>query len=204
MTDRPILFSEPMVCAILEGRKTQTRRVLTLQNTQTDVERCNGLADCWPDLDFDEAYSTKSHLKVENPRTLRIYKIFPRTKTGDRLWVREAWAQVGDNDDYDTVAYYRADSAYPAECKWRPSIHMPRWASRLTLIVSDVRIERIQDINDADAWDEGCHAPCAHSTFRVLWNKLNEKRGFGWKSNPWVIAITFKAYRHNIDQMETA
>lgn len=180
-TERPILFSAPMVRAILEGRKTQTRRIVKHQPLPWVGPDPPG----WPPP-------------------------CPYGQLGDRLWVRETWAQPTSLDPGPT--FYRADypscvprqfeNVPPAEAvRWRPSIHMPRWASRITLDVTGVRIERLQDISEADAMAEGVvetHAhlrdlgPCMEwcYAFEDLWTRIN---GAGsWNANPWVWVIEFK------------
>lgn len=141
----------------------------------------------------------------------------------DKLIDREACEREWRGDDFGMM-YYRADvpsgrfgdAGYWAEpgSKWRPSIHMPRWASRLTLRVTDVRVKRVQDINEADARAEGVRARDAHivvqscgdggcriddslsntarGAFAALWDSINAKRGFGWDSNPWVWVVSFE------------
>jgi hypothetical protein len=122
---------------------------------------------------------------------------------GDRLWVKEAWAKPGEVAD---ETEYRADNPDPLAAKWRPSIHMPRWASRITLEITDVRVQRVQEMsyNDwcADFAPNAFQREQALATFvgsenqkrmsRELWDSINAKRGFGWDANPWVWAITFK------------
>jgi hypothetical protein len=206
--ERPILFSSEMVRAILDGRKTQTRRVVKDQTAFRDkpdgMEWWAGLMG-WQPVD------------VADPplKSLRC----PYGQPGERLWVRETWMAVdtsfrepvrferkNDRAGKPHTIVYRADG--DMHCDWRPSIHMPRWASRLTLDIADVRVERLQDISDADAVSEG--APdmiCSQEYgaprglggtehdhrfgFQQLWNDINRKR-HPWSSNPWVWAITFK------------
>jgi hypothetical protein len=182
--EKPILFSAPMVRAILSGAKTQTRRVVK------------------PGHKFDEHFET-----------------CPYGQPGDRLWVKETWQ---DDPVGEWGVCYRA-SGHNEGCKfplhlWRPSIFMPRKLSRITLEITDVRVQRVQEISDDDATAEGCefspvpgcgdddkwchgtckrHGRCMYLRaprfqFQDLWDSLNAKRGYGWKENPWVWAITFK------------
>lgn len=197
MKERPILFSTEMVKAILEGRKTQTRRVIKPQPN-----------------DIRESPFVKSGIE-----TTHGYEIKPKYEPGDRLWVRETW-NVLDSDgckpsDISPIkerAIYKANGdEYPF---WRPSIFMPRWASRITLEVTNVRVERVRDISFENCLSEGCSdkykhydANCKHEVngeccqgwhygqkwnFYYLWNSINAKRGYGWDVNPWVWVIEFK------------
>ncbi|WP_422028117.1 hypothetical protein [Roseovarius sp.] len=201
MTDRPILFSAPMIRALLDGRKTQTRRVLKPQPSNVDgVGR-------W--------YRMSS-----GGESLNCYEI-PITP-GDRVWVRETW-NVPDayleprnrQTALELMNYAATPWAIPG--RWRPSIFMPRWASRLTLTVTDVRVQRVQEISEADAMAEGIKrnipgwfpvpgidgsGTTARAAFAMLWDSLNAKRGFGWSENPWIAAYTFTVHHCNIDQME--
>ncbi len=153
MTDRPILFSGPMTRALLEGRKTQTRRILKPQ-PPADM----GLVGVYaPALTAVFGYVTPD----------ADFKVPLRYMPGDRLWVREAWKPIPKSRPggyfvpgspfYGLDAFYQADGNCPlwANGPWKPSIHMPRWASRLTLIITDVRVERLQEISEADALAEG-------------------------------------------------
>jgi len=207
MTDRPILFSGPMVRALLDGRKTQTRRMLKPQ----------------PD----------DILEGQIPRQLR-------TAISDRLWVKETWRAHGWHSDCVEIAYaaqrglvgwseQHAQIRYPDGDRngfkyyapkgpdfWRPSLFMPRWASRLTLIVTDVRVERLQDIREEDAIAEGADQYSSSTKlsrafnpdwkgiyregYAELWNAIN---GAGsWEANPWVAAYTFTVIKQKIDQIE--
>lgn len=222
MTVRPILFSGPMVRAILDGRKTQTRRVLPQQ--PSDEHEFLAISTFGRDeslifADADHPEHVFSREEVAPP------PYFP----GDLLWVRERWSGehwLGDvtpsnrllmprGDRFVSLlpeTWYWADGS-PEDGDWekpRPSIHMPRWASRLTLEVTEVRVQRVQEISCADAFKEGiprtansqtidCDTPDPREAFRSLWDSLNAKRGFGWDANPWVAAISFKAHQLNID-----
>ena len=142
MTERPILFSAEMVRAILEGSKTQTRRVIK------PVPTFNGGGACH-DADALQQDYVEPHW------------VFPEIckygAPGDLLWVRETWGQYPiELNPEPCDAWYKATSnGPPPPFKWRPSIHMPRWASRITLRITDVRVERLQDISEDDARAEG-------------------------------------------------
>ena len=209
MKERPILFSAPMVNATLEGRKTQTRRVIKPQPEEIIVGDMLQPGIYYRDADPDQ----QIHCPYGQP--------------GDRLWVRETWAPFGD------YVLFRADGeeylstcetpggGYPENCrhhpgceactaegtliKWRPSIHMPRWASRITLKIKSIRVERVHDITEADAVAEGIethlsgcwtqtggYADTARLAFGALWDSINSKRGYGWNLNPWVWVIEFE------------
>lgn len=212
---KPILFSAPMVRALLAGTKTQTRRIIT--------QRGNA-----PSL-FDGTWSDSY---VLDPGNASWRERGVRIQPGDRLWVREAWAPLDalTHGDPGVTAladrgFYRADnSTMDGEIsRWRPSIHLPRWASRLTLIVTDVRVQRLQNISEEDARAEGCDqaladaimepeelavfaathilAPRARARiiFETLWEQIN---GAGsWAANPWVAAYTFTVHHQNIDAL---
>lgn len=195
MKERPILFSGPMVRAILEGRKTQTRRIIKPQFTQLwgyGVNHGDDRVSC--------------HVNIVEPDGSWKFVYCPYGQPGDRLWVRETWtrlvahhpppefvykADCTDPDGEDARQdYIRAGYPY----QWRPSIHMPRKASRLTLEVASVSVERLQDISEDDARAEGCPANwggTAWSWFVWLWDSINSKRA-PWASNPWVWVVTFK------------
>ena len=213
--ERPILFSGPMVRAILEGRKTQTRRVAK------PPPKAVFLPDDQWKIDVDEPGT--AYMDDESGR-LRI--TCPYGQPGDRLWVRETWASVPygpaqihgidwpgvpdmrprkvDERNRARVVIYRADGGMPGDEVWTPSIHMPRWASRITLEITRVRVERVQDITEADAIEEGGgpgYMPNASGSttcvghrpmFARLWNELNAPRGHGWSVNPWVWVIDFE------------
>lgn len=213
--ERPILFSGPMVLAILEGRKTQTRRVVKGRWAQIHSEK-HGVppaVETW-------------WWGVEYVRGQKQY-ITPYAATGERLWVREGWRWFGRSrrDGVEGGFSYRADhkqrkfdefddpdlrwkdfkvATANENYGWRPSIHMPRWACRIILEITEVRVQRIHEISDADVVAEGVeqihidknrkffHKNDVHGlAFGELWNSINGKRA-PWSSNPWVWAITFK------------
>lgn len=201
MKELPIIFSAPMVRALLDGRKTQTRRILKPQPSKPFGGIFCDAVKWW----------TGDSLTGEVIESLRVpYAV------GDRLWVREAWrVRAGKYDrmkpadlPQTATVLYEAD---PFEKgidygKRRPSIHMPRWASRITLEVTEVRVQRLQEISGEDTIVEGVQCPtceamkysachdsgCFHSLqlFKELWNGLHGPGA--WEANPWVAAISFK------------
>lgn len=222
MKEKPILFSNPMVRAILDGRKTQTRRVVKPQPflsdtgiwypspTPGDSRNRKGLH-----------YASESHMRKGLP-----IDFCHHGAPGDRLWVRETFRRASyglpDGIEYkadNSLTYF--DDSTPSEVlwkarnlsrygRWRPSINMPRWASRLTLEVTNVRVERLQEIAEEDAKAEGVepwlygHGPIVPSDgnwshcmyrdgFAQFWESINAKCGYGWKVNPWVWVIEFEA-----------
>ncbi len=170
MKERPILFSGPMVRAILEGRKTQTRRIIGgrfhSQPVYIEPNEATGSTGLWSYVEWD-GRGEPGHYIEESFEPIRERLLFtcPYGVPGDRLWVRETWNTWGTLDHIapnalpkDTGIAYAADMEHPAQeaCgKFRPSIFMPRWASRITLEVTGVRVERLQDISEADAVAEG-------------------------------------------------
>lgn len=213
MKEMPILFSGEMVRAILEGRKIMTRRVIKLgEITANQVEKIKHVSG--------------NEWRVCFPTTEHIIKC-PWGQVGDGLWVRETWGAVSKNDDPapldECKIEYRADlsagctdypGGWPAEDargyddapKWRPSIHMPRWTSRITLEITVVRVERVQDIPNDDTVKEGIVPPIpAHinngwctTQFAKLWDSSYAKRGFGWSINPYVWVIKFKRVQKEV------
>lgn len=213
MRERPILFSAPMVRAILDGTKTQTRQVVKPQPVRIGVNAV-------------------------------MHEPCPYGQLGDRLWVREAWADLtathgqrwerrnAETGLYERgvhpFAWYRADGDQPDAGggttppeRWRPSIHMPRWASRISLEVTGLRVERLQDISEADAIAEGvdpspgirgdddlmvqqvmsAHSdmdkpmmPAPVARYVLLWDSINGKQPgvTNWNANPWVWVVEFK------------
>ncbi|MDX0318732.1 hypothetical protein GOC38_13865 [Sinorhizobium meliloti] len=223
MTDRPILFSAPMIRALLAGRKTQTRRLCKDQPPPgvTIIRKTIRPFGKEPYHAF-ERRTKFGNFGGEVP---------VKISRGDRLWVKETHARVGDNGDdhmacpdLTRLVYYRADDVPPELSRWRPSIFMRRQDSRLTLIVTDVRVERLQDISEEDAIAEGIErhhsgwmpystafyeadgvTPANYhldprESYRSLWNKIN---GFGaWEANPWIACYSFRIIKQNIDQIE--
>ena len=233
MKERPILFNDEMVRAILDGRKTQTRRVVKLNAAGRASE-----------------IGSHRNWHLEDPDAVSAC---PYGQPGDRLWVREAWKYADWTEQGEPFIQYRADGAeligdFPeewadrlsdewallsepanyqidnraADRRWRPSIHMPRWASRIDLEVVSVRVERVQEISHTDCMAEGVRiytfeatgdhprmygfitdadGPDEHGTaphhsskdaYAKLWDSINAKRGYSWESNPWVWVVEFK------------
>lgn len=193
--DKPILFSRDMVRAILAGDKTQTRRVIKPQpQTRSGADYVDGI---W----FEEDHYGDHH-QIQ----------CPYGAPGSTLWVRETHRAflLGDAPYIEYAATARDDdpALYPISSeqyfqiesqRWRPSIFMPRWASRIQLKVLDVRAERLQDIREDDAKAEGVvawHMTIEGTVYRpefmLLWDKINAQRGFSWNSNPWVWVVEFE------------
>lgn len=214
MSERPILFSGPMVQAILDGRKTQTRRVVKPHPTAR--EQMRGFRLDW--LDYG-AEPDRQRYGITSSVVDGAEIVCPYGGPGQRLWVRETWRiNAWGQTDYVAVKY-RADDAIsqPIEgvqaslfrpagvsWNWRSSIHMPRWASRITLEIEAVRCERVQEISPEDCLAEGIDYDTldtfnAHQYWREeavaeyqrLWDSINGKT-YPWASNPWIWAITFK------------
>lgn len=222
--ERAILFSAPMVLAILAGRKTQTRRLVKLPRSMAGGDLSGG----HPDLLM--GVTPGLHVPMPDDRSERLRNPWGWPEPS-RLWVRETWAPVNPDEPKGrgTEVVYRADlpnlaeelavkRLAPGARRWHPSIFMPRWASRITLEVTGVRVERLRDLSEADAVAEGArHFPDLPSThpygqdnrwsmgeptatdeclgsarhaFGNLWESIN---GFGsWDVNPWVWCLSFQ------------
>lgn len=205
--EKPILFSTPMVQAILKGLKTQTRRVIKFKKPFDRADSwpyCKELPDntfMWVDCEINSANFPEEYLKGGGTK--------PKYLVGNRLWVRETFAtELKFNDKPmsffdnagDVPIWYKADlldykNDFIPRGKWRPSIFMPRWASRITLEVTSVRCERLQAITEKDAIAEGVEAledRCSHiAEYLDLWDSINGKK-YPWSSNPWVFVYEFK------------
>lgn len=230
MAVKPILFSAPMVRALLAGTKSQTRRILKPQ----PVADGDGI---WRWEAFGAGvFGARDGELAEFAADLTPYAV------GDVLWVRETWAhyqtvnhvrrthggafsEVSDGlagyraDGHDTIEDFRSHIRLMSGSdleevvingdRWRHARFMPRWASRLTLVVTDVRVQRLQDISEEDAIAEGVGAvsvaevprPSAWSArhdFSRIWSRIN---GDGsWEANPWIAAYTFETYQMNVEQ----
>ena len=192
MREIPILFSGPMVRAILDGRKTQTRRLQGLRrinaypnNWVQAVQLNDGTWSFWGPLRVDERW-VRTMAYPQGGGWKCPYEV------GDRLWVRETWAKPYVN----IPPVYRADYKGAGILKWRPSIHMPKWACRLWLTVTGVRVERLQEITDEDTIAEGMDKKLRPGygfryAFGSAWDAMYAKPEYQWQSNPWVWCITF-------------
>lgn len=239
--ERPILFSGPMVRAILSGAKTQTRRVVKANWYALPPEHAEGATDAiqsgwatiWPGKhthtwDADGIGGENWYHDDGKPNDLEFRKgeaafyafrqgfwRCPYGQVGDRLWVRET-AYIAPPNFSDSRNFTHLDPAgrprvagYAASMdgesvrcardygiKKTPSIHMPRWASRITLEITGVRVERLQSTSGIDALAEGIESVYGNGAsvtdFAHLWDGINSERGFGWDKNPWVWAIEFK------------
>jgi hypothetical protein len=227
MTDKPIIFSAPMVRALLDARKTQTRRVLRPQPTPCGGKIPGAIFSndfYWP---ISEGYGVVSCKPHPPEKYLETHPI--RFAPGDRLYVKEEWRTEERFDHLppsglpvNARIHYDADCCAPKLAgRYRHARFMPRWASRLTLVVTDVRVQRVQEISSNDVLAEGVdpdHRALrsiprsasdkkkrdmyhdAHvSQFRTLWNSLHGPDA--WAANPWVAAISFTVHKCNIDAM---
>lgn len=227
-TERPISFNSEMVRAILEGRKTQTRRVVKPQPfLDTSMKHTMFIGGTvWMK---GKKFADWAHC-IKNPNSMIQFS--PYGQVGDRLWVRENFRYENcdwDLDHWETLVFYTVPDPSVDQLvsrqKWLPSpevepfgffdgwdepVKMPRWASRITLEITDVRVERLQDISEQDAMAEGVqldaqefHRWKAYGaetsvfalprlSFRSLWNSISKKRDFCWEKNPWIWVIEFK------------
>lgn len=221
MKETPILFNAPMVRAILAGTKTQTRRVV--KGCEFIADTAEGVEPYWRLLDHP-----RKQMSGGTPMGTHVAALCPHGRPGDRLWVRETWQHsnhpLGPYDE-DCMVFYRADfmsdvhgpdgekSPEGRYRSWRPSIHMPRAASRILLEVTEVRVERLQDISEVEAIAEGIErvedffaCPCWKAydepegsdvvfpddpigSYASLWASINGPGS--WDANPWVWAVSF-------------
>lgn len=194
MKERGMIFNGEMVRAILDGRKTQTRRPIKWKQTRfTEIgEREDGSKWPWSE-DAEHACD--------------FWHPCPFGAVGDRIWVRETWARYNiDQNSYDIAYRATTPADWPEEGRWRPSIHMPRWACRITLEITDVRVERLNAISQEDAqaegmeltgWrptysdpDSGGEVMTPYDNFAELWLSIYGEEN--WLANPWVWVIEFK------------
>lgn len=254
--DTPIIFSRPMIRALLDGQKTQTRRIVSLRNCEFGSFSSGKMSKLfWEHADWNKAWADRGfpdpdgqyrngYLHVpchdndddafacglcdERGWSTTTHRLRPKIVSGDRLWVREAVAFI-DNSEFGQDSYwqYRADTdgqcfagdwppeekGNPERPRWKPAIHMPREASRLTLLVDAVKVERVQEISEQDAIAEGCSGvlgpnpdfpdewdPSPQEEFAALWRSINGAES--WDENPFGVAIIFRVIKANIDAPE--
>jgi hypothetical protein len=181
---RPILFTGTMIRALLDGRKTQTRQIVKGDKPGQPLD--------WLAAGLEPSF-------VASPDN----GLCPYGVPGDLLWARETWCPAGTVNG----AAYCADAPAGSDQRgmgWRPSIHMPRWANRLTLEITEVRVERLQDISEADALAEGMTFPEGMAlgndpidAYARLWGQINGEGS--WAANPWCWALTFTVHQQNVD-----
>lgn len=200
MAERPIPLRSHEVRAILAGTKTQTRRVVKQQ-----PQRCERGVLMWTVSKYRKIGFQARDVHPD------LHEFCPYGQPGDRLWVRETWAQ---HPQSASTVFYRAtveaEPGFPVwDGPWRPSIHMPRSASRITLEITGVRVERLQDISEADALAEGIRmqtttgwfsvaglggaGTTAKAAYALLWESINGPGS--WDANPWVWVVEFKRLR---------
>jgi len=225
MKERPILMSGPMVRAIMNGRKTQTRRVVTSRNSLYDgwewtygfpLAAAHDWAKAWVDHGPSPAENPGPYLKLPLPSEDTVHRIYPRWQPGGRFWVKETYCECEQRQRFYYAATdprprvfaagFLGHGVNPPDMDWVPSIFCPRKASRITLEVTATRVERLQDITEADAKAEGadiqkecpggCWVICGPSVgshregYRWLWEKLNGRGS--WAANPWVWVVEFR------------
>ncbi|HBQ8759856.1 TPA: morphogenetic protein [Klebsiella quasipneumoniae] len=195
MKERGMIFNAEMVRALLDGRKTQTRRIIKDCTVGRDpiskfIKIGKKFIGCYPE---------------DVPELIR--ECCPYGVPGDRIWVRETWARYNIDQNIHDIAYRATTPAdWPEEGRWRPSIHMPRWASRIVLEITDVRVEQLNAISQEDAqaegmeltgWrptysdpDSGGEVMTPYDNFAELWSSIYGDES--WKANPWVWVIEFK------------
>lgn len=211
MADKPITFSAPMVRALLAGTKTQTRRLVG----KPEYYGCP-TGDC--------PHDTQAEC---NAAMAGLVDEIARFKAGDRVYVREHWKTTPAYDDLspsemggeeplrylaDDATFNWAEADGVAVGRHRQAMHMPRWASRMWLEITDVRLQRLQDISEADALAEGALLPwtgtvgsacddtrTARGEFSALWDSLHTEPGTRWAECPWIVAYTFTVHQGNID-----
>ena len=212
---KPILFSTPMVQAILAGRKTQTRRVITDRNSVSGIKLSELVFD---QLIIETGKENCQYFKAACMKDETVHRVFPRWEPGDVFWVREKFKKLYNCKTGEFACYWHyADMPedfhqQQPQSKWMPSIHMPFEACRLFLKIKSIRVERLQDITEEDVKAEGvefvddrgiivyksylAHEPyhwsiaTARKSFETLWQKINGIES--WNANPWVWVIEFE------------
>ena len=225
MRELPIPFNTEMVKAILEGRKTMTRRIVGNDPYRPNYLGC--LCDGthigrWAGTKRNEGtlwagfYKESDIFYIDGEKRIdAVYKKCPYGQSGDKLWVRETWKCTKYNNmdgdlgyevefkdgtrkyfEFDDNERFHQFGKFAFKNGWQSPYFMPKEAARIWLEVTNVRVERLQEISDTDAWAEGIVDDVPFGTaatkFKELWDSLNSKRGYGWDANPWVWVIEFK------------
>lgn len=240
--ERPIIFSGEMVKAILDGEKTMTRLVVKDKKHEALIEHLDYLEarhEEMPSVRDGELKYELVHYQamagepyLQEPSHSTWESIGCPYKVGNRLWVRETHHVVGGIADYEIeeikqglqdiknfVSYKADDYGNPCDGGWTSPIHMPRWASRILLEITDIRVERLNDIRGSDAIKEGIYPfynygsaliagftwqdrrdvdvvkSSATEAFHALWDSVNAKKGYPFSSNPWVWVVEFKVVK---------
>ncbi len=254
MADHPMLFSAPMIRALIAGQKTQTRRLTGIEDTSKIMDFVKVATDQRGRSVYEMKDRWGSFVSIPARKNFVTPHYSPRIGIGDRVYVREAWrvsqkwedtpprdlpvktmtvfCEAGGSIANQQSGRWEPDFAYPdTRPEWvgklRPAMHQPRWASRITLLVDDVRVERLQACSEADAVAEGIvptdggfiipgqysadgsgrprTARSAISAYDSLWQMINGVDGpKSWDANPWVVAYTFRVVLQNIDQIARA
>lgn len=194
MKECPILLNAEMIRAVLDGRKTQTRRMLSPRQLKM-IDAASSIGECYP---------LESGHQHENSQS--YYREWcPFGAVGDRLYVREAHSVRVEPSEYSPGAVWYRESdigrKWEGAIRWTPSLQMPRWASRITLEITGVRVERLNSMTESDALSEGCHgghgsipgymySASPHEHFHHIWESIYGADS--WQANPWVWVIEFK------------
>lgn len=197
---KPILFNTDMVRKILDGEKTVTRRPIKPQPMKNEENPHRLTFGCW--------YFDVPSLRFPGTIDRSVGPYWPHCQTGDILYVRETWAVWSRTEGLMPKIHYKSDGENLPGVKWRPSIHMPKEAARIFLRVTDVRVERLQDISPLDVRAEGVSTPqedewdCEMSQavmdrfeFERIWDstiKPGDRDAYGWEADPWVWVIEFE------------
>lgn len=216
--EKPILFNTAMVQAILDGKKSCTRRPVKRTPSNEDPSGYG----FWKEYsERDKLWYVKDYTHAAIWWTLREYiSKFSKYHIGDTIYVRETWCKIPNIGAFKVQTIYKADykegeldgiyKQFPKAIKWKPSIHMPKVAARIFLNVTDVRIERLKEITEPEALKEGFISSAtlnakgddytglyAHEHFIDTWDKIYSKKGNGWDDNPWVWVIEFERMENN-------
>ncbi|MBE3065157.1 MAG: hypothetical protein IMZ69_09095 [Spirochaetes bacterium] len=199
MTTHYLLLSGPLVPSALDGRKTQTRRIVAWSNSYVDGSISNFWREHWHQLNFSRAWVDGGPSPAGNPGPYlhvpiragagdTTHRVYPRYQVGDRLIFKETWQETHDG------IIYRAGENWPKDRVWKSARFMPARAARSINRITEVRGQRLQEISYEDIRAEGW--PIVENgnalTFPELWDSLNAKRGYSWESNPYVWALTFE------------